>query len=163
MSPNRLEATTTSKRSGCSTNCARQDVDVVLVPGRPGTLGHRRTRSSQYGMVIAMPLRLGRRGQVLLRTALGQLEGVAQDAVDAGARHHRFLHDDLALGAVEDAPADAGILALGVLAHDVEVDVARLALPRAATGIPGISGHGRRFTYWSNSRRNWSSDPHSEI
>ena len=31
MSPNRFEPTTTSNQSGCATNCARQDVDVVLV------------------------------------------------------------------------------------------------------------------------------------
>ena len=28
--------------------------------------------------------------------------------------------------------------------------------------MPGISRAGRRFTYWSNSRRNFSSEPHSE-
>src|SRR6185312_14273730 len=30
-------------------------------------------------------------------------------------------------------------------------------------GTPGISRTGRRFTYWSNSRRNLISEPHSEI
>ncbi len=28
--------------------------------------------------------------------------------------------------------------------------------------MPGMSRHGRRFTYWSNSRRNLISMPHSE-
>ena len=29
-------------------------------------------------------------------------------------------------------------------------------------GMPGISLHGRMFTYWSKPRRNWISEPHSE-
>jgi hypothetical protein len=44
---------------------------------------------------------------------------------------------DLALGAGEHAAADGGILALGVLAHDVEVDVAGLA----AGERDGHAGH----------------------
>ena len=28
--------------------------------------------------------------------------------------------------------------------------------------MPGMSRAGRRFTYWSNSRRNFSSEPHSD-
>ena len=39
------------------------------------------------------------------------------------------------------------------------------ALPsRRTTGamMPGIRRAGRRFTYWSNSRRNSSSEPHSD-
>ena len=30
-------------------------------------------------------------------------------------------------------------------------------------GTPGIRRTGRRLTYWSNSRRNFSSEPHSEM
>jgi hypothetical protein len=71
-------------------------------------------------------VRLGGGGQVLLRTALGELEGVLEDAVGAVAREDGFLQHDLALGAFEHAPADRRVFALGVLAHHVEVDVARL-------------------------------------
>ena len=56
-----------------------------------------------------------------------QLEGVAHDPVDAAAGEHRRLHHHLLLGALEAAAADRRILALGVLAHDDEVDVARPA------------------------------------
>ena len=35
--------------------------------------------------------------------------------------------------------------------------------PASGLGTPGISRTGRRLTYWSNSRRNCSSDPHSEM
>jgi hypothetical protein len=36
--------------------------------------------------------------------------------------------------------------------------------PRPASGerTPGMSLAGRRLTYWSNSRRNWISEPQSE-
>ena len=36
--------------------------------------------------------------------------------------------------------------------------------PRPASGLgtPGIRRTGLRLTYWSNSRRNWSREPHSE-
>ncbi len=61
------------------------------------------------------------------RALLRQFEGELEDAVHARARHHRFLDHHLAVGAGEHAPADAGVFALGVLAHHVEIDVARLA------------------------------------
>ena len=64
---------------------------------------------------------------MLLRRLARELEGEAQDAVDADARQDRLLHDELALGAGEHAAADGGVLALVVLAHDPEVDVAGLA------------------------------------
>ena len=73
-------------------------------------------------------VRLGGGGQMLLRRLAGELEGEFQHAVDADAAHHRFLHDDLALGAGEHLAADRRIFALGVLAHHPEVDVAGLAV-----------------------------------
>src|SRR5208282_4078383 len=45
---------------------------------------------------------------------------------------HRFLDHDFALGPLEHPPADGGILALGVLAHHHEVDVARTAVGERA-------------------------------
>ena len=33
----------------------------------------------------------------------------------------------------------------------------------SGVGTPGMSRTGRRLTYWSNSRRNWINDPHSEM
>ena len=35
--------------------------------------------------------------------------------------------------------------------------------PASGDGTPGISRTGRRLTYWSNSRRNRMSEPHSEM
>ena len=60
----------------------------------------------------------------MLRPARGQLEREFQDAVHAVPGHHRFLNDDLAVGALEHAATDGRILALGVLANDHAVDVA---------------------------------------
>ena len=58
----------------------------------------------------------------------GQLEGIAHDALAALLGEHRLLDRRLQLGALVHAPADRGILALVVLAHDEIVDVARLAV-----------------------------------
>ena len=57
--------------------------------------------------------------------------------------------------------ADRGVFALGVLAHDEEIDVAGRR-PASGERTPGIRRTGRRLTYWSNSRRNCSSEPQSE-
>ncbi|MNT11430.1 hypothetical protein D3C72_1463090 [compost metagenome] len=110
-----------------------QDVDVVLVHLQAGVVGG-------HGLHALVPVRhgdgdavrLGGRGQVLLGPFLGQFEREFQDAVHADAAHHGLLDHDFALGAREHAPADARILALGVLAHHVEVDIARLAAGQRA-------------------------------
>src|SRR3546814_534087 len=46
--------------------------------------------------------------------------------------HDRFLDHDLALGSREGDTADGGIFALGVLAHDHEIDVTRFAARQRA-------------------------------
>jgi hypothetical protein len=72
-------------------------------------------------MVIAMPFDLVAEVRCFL-------EREFEHAVDADAGEDGLLHHHLALGAREDAPADRGIFAFGVLAHHPEVDVARLAV-----------------------------------
>ena len=74
---------------------------------------------------------------MFFRALAGLLEGKAQHAVHTVAGHHRFLHDDLARCALEHAPADTGVFAFSVLAHDEHVDLARQA--RAA-----VAPHHRR-------------------
>ncbi len=71
---------------------------------------------------------LGGRGDVLLLGLARELEGELQHAIDALAREHRLLHRHLVLGALEHAATELAVLALGVLAHHPEVDVARLAV-----------------------------------
>src|ERR1700761_3461894 len=59
MSPKRLEPTTTSNQSGCCTKCAvRMSMWYceVLMPGYSFEIAAK--RSSQYGIVIEMPLDL---------------------------------------------------------------------------------------------------------
>ena len=62
-------------------------------------------------------------GQQLAGPRLRQPEGEAHDALDAGAGHHRHVGGGLDRVALVDAAADAGVLALGVLAHDDPVQV----------------------------------------
>ena len=86
------------------------------------------TRSSQYGMVMAMPFDL----VAEVRCFFGVLRASSKANFSTRStpmrRHHRLLHDHLALGAGEHAAADRRIFALGVLAHHPEVDVAGLAV-----------------------------------
>src|SRR3546814_20974700 len=69
-------------------------------------------------------IRLGRRGDVLLRTRLSEIEGEFQDAVDAVPGEDALLDHEFLVGPLVDATAHLGVLALAVLADDVEVDVA---------------------------------------
>src|SRR5207253_344430 len=59
MSPNRLDATTTSNQSGCATKCAVRISMWNLSQRMSGyCLAIASTRSSQYGIVIEMPFDL---------------------------------------------------------------------------------------------------------
>jgi hypothetical protein len=69
---------------------------------------------------------------VPLRPRHRQLEGELHDAVGAAAGEDAFLDHGFPLGAFVHDAADAGILALGVLAHHIEVDLAHLAVRQRA-------------------------------
>lgn len=111
----------------------RQDVDVVLVDAHVRVaLLHVLDPRVPVRHRDADAVTLGRAGQMLLGPRLREVERVLEHAVDARARHDRLLHDGLAVRALEDLAADAAVLALGVLAHDPEVDVARLPARQGA-------------------------------
>ena len=164
MSPNRLVATTTSKRCGCSTKRARQDVDVLLVATsrRDSCAAIAATRSSQYGMRDRDAVALGRRRDVLARRVRASSKANFSMRSTPLRVKIDLLHHDLALGAFEHHAADRRVLALGVLAHDR----ASRCRPALRSGErrrhAGNRRAGRRLTYWSNSRRNLISEPHSE-
>ena len=80
----------------------------------------------------------------------GEREGEAEDALDAGAGHDRDVGRDLDRQAAMRAPADAGILALGILAHDHPVELRAAHLAQRAYVIPGSTRAGRTLAYWSN-------------
>ena len=85
------------------------------------------------------PVGLGGRGQVMLRPARRQLERELQHAVHAVPGHHGLLHHELPIGALEHPTADRRVLALGVLANDHAVDVARhRGHPRHQTARPQV-------------------------
>ena len=129
MSPNRFDATTTLNRSGLSTNSAERISMWYLSHLMSGIILRHRLHALvpvRHGDRDAV--RLGGRGEMLLRRLAGELEGEFQHAVDADAGQDGLLHDDFAVGAGKGAAADRRIFALGVLAHDPEIDVARLAV-----------------------------------
>ena len=90
-------------------------------------------RSSQNGIVWMMPFDLVAEVTCfLLASCWRSSKANLQDPVDALAGEDRLLHGHLVVGALEHAAADRGVLALGVLAHDPEIDVARLAIGQRA-------------------------------
>ena len=110
-----------------------ENVDVELVDAHVGIpRGHRLDALVPVRHRDRDPVRLRGGGQVLLRARLREVEREAQDPVDTLAGEARLLEDDLALGVRVHPAADARVLALRVLAHHEEVDVARLAIGERA-------------------------------
>src|SRR3954453_19137815 len=64
---------------------------------------------------------------MLFRPLLSQIKGIAQHSVHAVPGEHSLLNGELPVRVSEQKSARVGILALGVLANNVEVDVAGLA------------------------------------
>src|SRR4051812_34865711 len=106
-----------------------EDVDVELVDAHVRVLlRHRLYPLVPVGHRDGDAVRLGRRGEMLLRPRLGQVERVAEDPIHALAREGTLLHHHLLVGAFVKAAADGGVLALVVLAHHPEIDVPRFAI-----------------------------------
>ncbi len=66
----------------------------------------------------------------MLLALQGEFEGEALDAVHSHAGHHRLLANDLARRVLEQPAAYLAVFALGVLAHDDEIDRAGLGQRR---------------------------------
>src|SRR5256885_354012 len=89
-------------------------------------------RSVPPGHADGDAVALGGQGDVLALAALGQVEGVLEQALGTLARVDRFLDHDLAVRALVHDAAQRGVFAFGVLAHHVVVDVAGLAAGQRA-------------------------------
>ena len=70
---------------------------------------------------------------MLGRPRARELERVAQDPIHAAAGEDARLQDDLLLGALVAPAAQSRVLALRVLAHDDEIDVARQAVGKGGS------------------------------
>ena len=165
MSPNRFEATTTSNQSGLSTKCAVR-MSMWYLSQRTSGIALRHLLDAlvpiRHGDRDAVRLR--GRGEVLLRRASAR----ARRRTSAPDRRRSRVMTVSCTTISRSVPGNmrppiGRVLAFGVLAHDPEVDVAGLAVGERRAARPGISRTGRRLTYWSNSRRNRISEPHSEM
>ena len=112
-------------------------------------------------VAVAGRIRL-RRAREDAPPAGGELERVAQHALDALPREDARLHRHLACEALVRAPADPGVLALGVLAHEQHVDVGRRATGERARHACRAAAPGRTFAQRSRRWRISSTSPHSE-
>ena len=152
ISPNRFEPTTTSKLSGRRMKfmaAASTSSDSVSMCGK--LRRHVLERAVPQHHAVALRVGLGDRGDALLLVALHrQLEGEAHDALDAAPREHRGLDGDLFRLHLVDEAAHLRVLALGVLAHHDEIDVAALAAAPAANSRPDRDTPAAR---WRTGRR----------
>ena len=106
-----------------------QDVDVELAGLDLGILlGDRREALVPVGHGDGDAVRLGGGDDLATIARHGEVEGIAHDALAALLGEDGGLDRPFELGALVHAPADGGILALVVLAHDEVVDVAGLAV-----------------------------------
>ena len=101
-----------------------EDVHVVLRRAHVGVpLRHRREALVPVGHGVDDAVRLRCGGEAPGLARAGQLERVLEHPVHPPAGEHALLHGHLVVGPLVEAPADLGVLALVVLADDVEVDV----------------------------------------
>ena len=163
MSPNRLLATTTSKRCGCSTKrahrmsmCCLSTVHVGIV--RPHRVGAAVPPRHADRDAVA----LGGHGQVLARARARQLEGVsaARDRRRGARRPTPGSRSRARCPRTSRRPARCTRPRCSRARRRSRCR--RACGPASGHGTPSNSRTGRRLTYWSNSRRNFSSEPHSE-
>ena len=101
-------------------------IDQFLVPGDVGKFAaHFQRDLVPHHHRVTLCIRFGDHRQMLARPRLRQLEGEALDAGHAGARHDRDIGGDFDRMALVRAPADTGILALGIFANNHPVQVIR--------------------------------------
>ena len=146
MSPKRFEATITSKLQGrrissMAAASTRIDAGLDLRELRRHLAEDARPRSVMlWPWALDFVIEVTQRRFCVAR----QLEGEADDALGAAAGEHGGLHRDLGLGAPVDAAADLRVLALGVLAHEDDVDRPS-ASPPAAWPRRGRARSGARW------------------
>ena len=119
------------------------------------------TRSSQYGMVIEMPLDFvaevrcffGRdcaSSKANFRMRSTPMRVITVCCVT----NSRSVSGNMRPPTEEYSPS--------VFSRTTQKSISPGLRLASGDGTPGISRTGRRFTYWSNSRRNLISEPHSE-
>ena len=123
----------------------------------------RATRSSQYGMVMEMPLDLVADVRCFLARLLRELECESSGCDRRRARESRSPASRPRARCRRTSGRRSRSTRPRCSRAPRRNRCRRACGRRAGTATPGISRTGRRFTYWSNSRRNWISEPQSEM
>src|SRR5260370_8558248 len=163
ISPNRLEPTTRWRESGGGTKFAGRMSMWYLSHFTPGYFfAIASTRSSQYGIVIEMPLDF----VAEVRCFFGR--DCARSNANFKIRstpirvmtvcwvtNSRAVSGNIRPPTEEYSPS--------VFSRTTQKSISPGLRPASGDGTPGISRTGRKLTYWSNSRRNLISEPHKEM
>src|SRR5882762_353065 len=163
ISPNKLEPTTTSNQSGCSTKLA---VRISMWYLSHFTAGYffaiASTRSSQYGIVIEMPLDLVAEvrcffGRDCARSKANfKIRSTPMRVITVcWVTNSRSVSGNMRPPTEEYSPS--------VFSRTTQKSISPGLRLASGDGTPGINRTGRKLTYWSNSRRNLISEPHKEI
>src|SRR5439155_8765799 len=139
-----------------------QDIDVELVPADVGILlGHRLDALVPVRHRDRDAVRLGRGGQSLLRPLSGQFECEFQNPINSLSGKARLLKYDFAFSPFVHAAATLEY-SPSVFSRTTKKSMSPGLRSASGVRMPGMRRQGRRLTYWSNSRRNLISMPHSE-
>ena len=163
MSPNRLLATTTSKRCGCSTKRA---VRMSMWCFSTAICGYcramRSARPSHQGMLIAMPLLL------VATSSFWRGRAAACSKANFSTRSAPKALITVSCTTISrSVPAYITpprlVYSPSVFSRTTRKSISPGFRPARGQGTPSNRRTGRRLMYWSNSRRNLSRLPHSEM
>jgi hypothetical protein len=162
MSPKRLDATTTSNTCGRPTKCAhRISMWYWSTPTSGYCAAIALNRSSQYGIVIEMPFdfvadvtRLRGLWRARSKANFMMRSVPLRENTDCWNTTSRSVPSHIRPPTDEYSPS--------VFSRTTTKSMSPGLRLASGVAIPGISRHGRMFTYWSNWRRNGISEPHSD-
>ncbi|SAL04539.1 hypothetical protein AWB83_07035 [Caballeronia ptereochthonis] len=162
MSPNRLVATTTSKRSGFSTKRAHRMSMCCLSHAMSGYCAAiSAARASHHGMLIEMPLLLVATVSFFSRRCARSKANFSTRSaplrvkIDVCVTNSRSVPSNIVPPTDEYSPS--------VFSRTIMKSMSPALRLASGDGTPSNRRAGRRLMYWSNSRRNLSSEPHSEM
>src|SRR6201999_1310261 len=119
------------------------------------------TRSSQYGIVIEMPLDLVAEVRCFFgRDAASSNANLRMRSTPIRVITVCWVTNSRSVSGNIRPPTDE--YSPSVFSRTTQKSISPGLRVASGDGTPGISRTGRKLTYWSNSRRNLISEPHSE-
>src|ERR1022692_84929 len=123
LSPNRFEATTTSRLSGAVTKRAHSESINCCSGCTSGYLAETSRKTSSQKTMVVDGVGLGRAGHFFASVPARILEGIAHNALRAAVREDCRLHRRLLRSSLVHASASSAVFAFAVLANADDINV----------------------------------------